>query len=50
MRLVPVEERVQALKQDYRDMAVMMFEEAPRFDSILGWLADFERELNSQRQ
>lgn len=48
LRVVPSEIRLTALRQDYRDMAVMMFDDPPRFDDILTALAEFERELNAR--
>jgi len=47
LRIVPAGNRVSALKQDYRKMAMMVFGEPPRFESIMEALAALERELNS---
>lgn len=47
LHLLPNEARVSALKEDYRRMAVMLFGTPPSFDSILGTLKVFEREVNS---
>jgi hypothetical protein len=49
-RLLPPETRLGALREDYRDMAVMIFGDAPRFDTIIETLAKLEKELNSLRQ
>lgn len=46
-RLLPPEARVKALRQDYRDMGVMIFGEAPRFEGVLETLGKLESELNS---
>jgi hypothetical protein len=43
---VPVENRVAALEQDYRNMAVMIFGDAPKFDWIMETLAALERKIN----
>ncbi len=47
LRVTPAKERVAALRLDYRDMAVMIFGEAPRLESILETLSGFEREANA---
>lgn len=44
--LLPTEERFAAMKQDYRDMAVMIFGEPPAFDHIIETLTALEREIN----
>jgi hypothetical protein len=49
-RLVPPEARVKALRKDYRDMGVMIFGEAPRFEGVLETLVALESELNSLRR
>jgi hypothetical protein len=46
-RLVPTDARIKALRQDYREMSVMIFGETPEFDSVLETLAALEAELNS---
>ena len=46
-RMVPPDARVNALRQDYREMGVMIFGEAPAFNSVLETLAALETELNS---
>lgn len=46
-RMVPPDVRVRALRQDYREMGVMIFGEAPDFNSVLETLASLEAELNS---
>ena len=45
--LISPEERTRALRVDYRDMGVMIFGDAPRFESVLETLAGLEQELNS---
>ena len=45
-RLAPPESRIQALRQDYREMAVMIFGEPPPFEQIVEKLAALEKELN----
>jgi hypothetical protein len=45
-RLSPVENRVAALERDYRNMAVMIFGDAPKFDWILETLTALEHEIN----
>ena len=45
-RLVPVENRAAAFKQDYRNMAVMIFGDAPKFDWIMETLKALEQEIN----
>lgn len=47
LRVVPLESRVPALRQDYRTIAVMIFGEPPRFESVLETLAELEREVNT---
>lgn len=47
LRVVPREDRIPALKQDYRDMAVMIFQTPPTFESILEALKELEQELNT---
>ncbi|MBI4892590.1 MAG: nucleotidyl transferase AbiEii/AbiGii toxin family protein [Acidobacteria bacterium] len=49
LRLAPSADRVTALRQDYREMAVMLFDEPPRFEEIVNSVAEFEREVNSLR-
>jgi hypothetical protein len=46
-RIVPPQARVKALRQDYREMGVMIFGEAPPFEKILEALLGLEAELNS---
>ena len=45
LRLLPSQARVAALKQDYRDMAVMIFGQPPAFDEIIETLTALEREI-----
>ena len=46
LRLVPPEYRLAELRQDYRDMAAMIFGVAPTFESLLGELANLEAQIN----
>lgn len=46
LRLLPAQERLVALKQDYRAMEVMIFGQPPAFDEIIGRLLALEREIN----
>jgi hypothetical protein len=46
-RLAPPDSRIQALRQDYRDMAVMIFGEPPPFEHIVEKLAALESEINA---
>ena len=48
LRLIPHQERIPALKEDYRRMAVMIFGTPPSFESLFDILAAFEREINSR--
>jgi len=45
LRLLPSKDRLAALKQDYRDMAVMIFGPPPAFDAIIETLTSLEREI-----
>ncbi len=45
-RLTPVEKRFAALERDYRNMAVMIFGDAPKFDWIMETLKVLEEEIN----
>ena len=45
-RVLPAENRIAALEKDYRDMAVMIFGEPPKFDWIMETLAALEQEIN----
>jgi hypothetical protein len=38
---------VAALKQDYREMAMMIFGDPPRFDSVMDKLTALEAEINA---
>ncbi len=46
LRLLPAEKRVAALERDYRNMGVMIFDEPPAFNKIMGTLAALEQEIN----
>ncbi len=48
LRLVPPKERMASLERDYRSMSVMIFGEPPSFESIMGTLAELEREINHE--
>jgi hypothetical protein len=45
-RIAPVENRVAALELDYRNMAVMIFRDAPKSDWIMETLKVLEKEVN----
>ena len=45
-RLVPAESRVAAFERDYRNMAVMIFGDAPKFDWTMETLKALEQEIN----
>ncbi len=45
-RLSPVENRVAALERDYRNMTVMIFGDAPKFDWIMETVKALEQEIN----
>ena len=49
IRLVPAASRVAELRLDYRNMAVMIFGEAPAFEKIMEMLGALEEEVNSLR-
>ena len=49
LKLVPEAAGVSAFRQDYRDMTMMIFGDAPRFESIMEKLAVLEGELNTVR-
>jgi hypothetical protein len=46
VRVVPAENCVAALGRDYRDMAMMIFGEPPKFDGTMETLAALEREID----
>jgi hypothetical protein len=46
LRLVPPDNRLAALEQDYRKMGVMIFGEQPPFDWVLSRLGELEKEIN----
>jgi hypothetical protein len=47
LKLAPAADRVAALKQDYREMAMMIFGDPPRFDSVMDKLTALEAEINA---
>ena len=47
---MPPESRIPALRQDYRQMAVMIFGEPPPFEQIIEKLAALEKELNALKK
>lgn len=49
-RLAPPKSRIQALRQDYREMAVMIFGEPPPFDQIIQSLTTLEEEINALQE
>jgi hypothetical protein len=44
--VVPPEHRLAALRQDYREMAAMIFGEAPSFEELLRYLMELEATIN----
>jgi len=48
-KLAP-EARIQTLRRDYREMAVMIFGEPAPFEQIIEKLAELEKELNALRK
>jgi hypothetical protein len=48
-RIVPTSNRVAGLKEDYRNMSLMIFGTPPNFESILETLSQLEREVNNLR-
>jgi hypothetical protein len=48
LRLIPQAHRIAALRQDYRDMAAMIFGAVPPLESLLEYLAEFEAEINER--
>jgi len=46
LRLLPREDQISALKNDYRQMQQMFFEEPPTFDQIIEKLWKLEKEIN----
>ncbi|MFH1593613.1 MAG: nucleotidyl transferase AbiEii/AbiGii toxin family protein [Candidatus Omnitrophota bacterium] len=46
LRLLPREDQMSALKNDYRQMQQMFFEEPPTFDQIIEKLRALEKEIN----
>ena len=46
LHLLPREDRLEALKRDYRNMGAMIFGEPPAFDSIIEALASLEQDVN----
>jgi hypothetical protein len=49
-KLAPPEARIQTLRRDYREMAVMIFGEPPPFEQIIEKLTVLEKELNALRK
>lgn len=47
LKLVPPEYRLDALRKDYASMANMMFADYPDFDSLMKFVGELEREINS---
>ena len=46
LRVVPPEHRLAALRQDYRDMAAMIFGQVPSFEVLLSYLVELETAIN----
>jgi hypothetical protein len=47
-RLIPAAERMAELRQDYRDMEVMIFGDLPAFDDLIDTLRRLEDEINAE--
>jgi hypothetical protein len=50
IRLVPDEEKIKRLQNDYSAMREMIFGEVPEFHEIIGTLAELEQEINSKEK
>ncbi len=50
LRLLPAGQRLADLEKDYRNTAVMIFGEPPKFDNVMEALAALEREINDKLQ
>ena len=48
LRITPPEQRVRALRDDYRKMQQMLFGEPPEFDQIMARLSQWESEFNQR--
>ncbi len=49
LRLLPREDQMNALKNDYRQMQQMFFEEPPTFDRVIEKLRGIEKQINSMK-
>lgn len=47
LKLLPPEYRLEALRKDYASMKNMMFGDYPDFDSLMQFIGELEREINS---
>ena len=47
LKLMPHETRLASLRQDYRGMAVMLFGDPPKFETLVAILADAEQRINA---
>lgn len=47
LKLLPPEYRLEALRKDYASMENMMFGDYPDFDSLMQFIGELEREINS---
>jgi hypothetical protein len=47
LKLAPAKSGIAALRQDYRDMAAMIFGDPPRFESVIERLTSLEDEVNA---
>lgn len=48
LRLLPAETDINALREDFREMSEMFFDQPPPFDSILDRLREVEQEVNGR--
>ena len=46
LKLVPLEYRLKALKEDYQNMEKMFFSDYPDFDSLMQYMCELEKEIN----
>ena len=47
LRLVPPDARIPNLRQDYRSMEAMFFDEPPSLDNVISTLSELEHEINA---
>ena len=47
LKLVPPEYRLKLLKEDYKNMEKMFYSDFPDFDSLINYIYELEKEINS---